>query len=316
MITRAPPPSGRPPMYAVAGRAFGRTNLRPVIIGFTIAALIWSLIWTAGAFEDIRKETNDMHPLVIFTLIFGSLYAAIAAIMLFGLVAAVTQRTPLARLFSGFALFTVVLVGAAELTRTIGHFMHRGPIINQCENASKSTTSEASLFWGGESGRDLTADEAADFCTSLYNRASASTIAWLLLSMIFALFFASIAFSFYRQLLDPNTFRAPRAPSDLVRLDALRHQQEPYGGGYMPYPGFHNATNYAPPPGPPPLGLGGYNAPPYEDRELPGYGVDFAAKDMGDEKDGDTKGGDPFMDAQHTGLDSRGPSETDLSHRS
>jgi hypothetical protein len=36
---------GRPPVYAVAGRAFGRADLRPVVIGSTIAATVWSLIW-------------------------------------------------------------------------------------------------------------------------------------------------------------------------------------------------------------------------------------------------------------------------------
>ena len=35
-------------MYAAAGRAFRGTNLRPVVIGFTVAALIWSLIWYVG----------------------------------------------------------------------------------------------------------------------------------------------------------------------------------------------------------------------------------------------------------------------------
>lgn len=146
-------------------------------------------------------------------------------------------------------------------------------------------------------------------CNDTFNRMSFSTIAWLILGILFALFFASSAYSFYRQLLDPNTFRAPRAPSDQVRLDALRHQQQqPYGGGYMPYPGFNN---YAPPPGPPP-GMGGYAVPPYESGRLPGYGTEFAAKDVGDEKDGDKIGGDPFTD--HARLNA-GPSETDLTQR-
>jgi hypothetical protein len=142
---------------------------------------------------------------------------------------------------------------------------------------------------------------------------SFSTIAWLILAIIFTLFFASTAYSFYRQLLDPNTFRAPRAPSDQVRLNALRQQQQPYGGGYMPYPGFNN---YAPPPGPPPA-MAGYSVPPYEGGRLPGYGSEFAPRDMGDEKSEDQKGSaDPFADTQqqHGGLH-EGTSETDLSQR-
>lgn len=130
----------------------------------------------------------------------------------------------------------------------------------------------------------------------MYNRSSGAAIAWLLLSIIFALFFASIAFSFYRQLLDPNTFRAARAPSDQIRLDALRHQEQPFGAGYMPYPGFNE---YAPPPGPPP-GTSS-TAPPYEDGRLPGYGGEFTGIDKDDKKDADKISEDPFMDAQYTG---------------
>ncbi|KAF8508155.1 hypothetical protein JB92DRAFT_2954257 [Gautieria morchelliformis] len=328
MRTRPPPPSGRPPMYAVAGRAFGQTNLRPVVIGACIAAIVWSLICMAccclGFTLIFIFSTPDTKKLVTFDIVIGSLYSAVAAIEFFGLFAAITRRTSLARLFAGLSLGVILLVGAAELVRTVVHFTHKSAILDQCQLNSEGFTSRTLLrltltghvLLGWSSGDFLTRGEANDFCRSIYNRMSFSTIAWLILPTLFALFFASVAYSFYRQLLDPNSFRAPRAPSDQVRLEALRTQQQPYGGGYMPYPGFNSVPNYGPPPGPPPpQAMGGYNVPPYEDGQLPGYASEFPAKDVGEEKDADQKGGDPFMDAQHAGLRGAGPSETDLTHR-
>lgn len=139
-------------------------------------------------------------------------------------------------------------------------------------------------------------------CNEMFNRRSFSTIVLLILAIPFTIFFASTAYAFYRQLLDPNSFRAPRAPSDQVRLAAL-HSNQPYGGGYVPYPGFNAAPNYAPPAGAPPPGFGAYAAPPYEGAKLPGYSTEFDK----DSADDDKKDPEAFARAQHAG-----PSEAEL----
>ena len=82
-------------------------------------------------------------------------------------------------------------------------------------------------------------------CNNTYYRLSFSTIVWLILMTLVAIFFTSMAYAFYCQLLDPNSFHAPRAPSDQVHL-AMLHSNQPYGGGYILYPGFNAAPNYAP----------------------------------------------------------------------
>jgi len=291
-VTRPPPLSGRPPMYAVAGRAFGRANLRPVVIVCTIMAIVWSLSWTAGAFEDIagEKQNSDLKNLVTFDIILGSLYAGVAAIELFGLFAAVTRRIPLARIFVFFSFLVALIVVAAELSRTIAHFSFKSAILEECQLESTGEIDSTSFgFWGG-SIHTFSDTEAQAFCSDSFSRTSISVIAWLILVGLLSFFFASIAYSFYRQLLDPQAFRA-QAPSDHVRLQALNQSygrpqeqygyapsQQPYGGAYgggnNPYPSF------APPPGPPP------GAPPYEPGKLPEYGADGISRDIpGDEKD-------------------------------
>jgi len=292
-------------MYAVAGRAFGRTNLRPVVIVSTICAIVWSLVWAAGAFEDINgdKQNDELKKLVNFDIALGALYVGVAVIEFFGLLGAITRRTPMVRIYVGLSLLVVLIVAAAELLRTVVHFTFKSAIIDECTTESTGDRVRTSFGFWGSSSHTLNADDARDYCNDAYPRTSVSTIIWLLLALVLSLFFASTAYAFYRQLLDPTFNRAQRAPSNQVRLDAMNHQ--PYGGGYSPYPGFNPAQSYAPPAGPPP-GLGGYSAPPYEAGKLPGYGAEFAPRDVGDEKE---KNADPFVDSQHFGA---GPSETEL----
>jgi len=300
--TREPPPSGRPPAYAIAGRAFGRTNLRPVLIVCTILGTIWSLVWAAGAFEDMNgdKQNNDLKKLVTFDIVLGSIYAGVAAIELFGLAAAVTRRIGLVRIFVTLSVAVIFIVAGAELFRTIVHFAFKSAIIEECLLEVNGSTVQTSFgFWGGGSSfHTINLSEAQNFCNRAYSRSSLSVILWLLFAALSALFFASIAYSFYRQLLDPTFFRAQSrmAPSDQVRLEAYgtRYDMPPqqgYGGGYNPYPSF------APPPGPPPNQSQSQFAPAYEATKLPGYG-EGVGKNVGEDKEDPFKDGneDPFTD--------------------
>lgn len=128
-------------------------------------------------------------------------------------------------------------------------------------------------------------------CNHAYSNGNFSVIAWLIVATLIALFLASVAFAFHRQLLDPLSSRS-QAPSDQVRLQNLGNQPaygneyaydppQGYGGGYIPYPSF------APPPGPPPAAN---YAPPYEGTKLPGYGADGGAREMNDDKEDPFKG--------------------------
>lgn len=124
-----------------------------------------------------------------------------------------------------------------------------------------------------------------------------------------SLLFASIAFSYYRQMLDPssivNTSRARGGAQP-------QHYNPPYAAGPGPY-GFTSAGagygagyaagagGYAPPPGPPPAQSQVF-VPQYDAAKLPeyeqgGYLAHGAGDAKGDEDDLGLKGGrDPFAD--------------------
>lgn len=102
--------------------------------------------------------------------------------------------------------------------------------------------------------------------------------------IVLAAFFCTIAFAYYKQLLNPTFGRSQaRAPSqqfDNANATFPAHYNPPYLAYNAPPQG-----GFAPPPGPPPAG--GYDAskpPTYEGPGIPGYGENKDNKD------------DPFAD--------------------
>ncbi|PSS34217.1 hypothetical protein PHLCEN_2v1727 [Hermanssonia centrifuga] len=99
-----------------------------------------------------------------------------------------------------------------------------------------------------------------------------------------AFFFVSIAYTYYRQVLDPTSVaNAARAPSAQHRIVANQYDTPAYPQHYNPpyLPYNPPAPIYAPPPGPPPS-VG--KPPAYEGGEADGY------------LDGKDKAEDPFAD--------------------
>lgn len=121
-------------------------------------------------------------------------------------------------------------------------------------------------------------------------------------SEVLAGLFCSIAFAYYRQLLDPTSAaNAFRSPSNQARAEGAfpAHYNQAYGAsvpnlgyGYnMPYAGGPPPSQFAPPPGPPP-------APAYENK---GYGVGLDGQD----KSRDNKNENPFADFDEHDVTSR-----------
>lgn len=121
-----------------------------------------------------------------------------------------------------------------------------------------------------------------------------------------SLLFASITFSYYRQMLDPSSV----VNSSRARGGAQpQHYNPPYaagpysfayggGGAGAPYGAGAGAGGYAPPPGPPPAQSQAF-VPQYDAAKLPEYEQGgYLGHGAGDAKgDDDLKGGvDPFSD--------------------
>lgn len=142
-------------------------------------------------------------------------------------------------------------------------------------------------------------------CSAAWSRESFSEIIWLFVASILAFLFASVAYSYYRQLLDPTSVaNMERRPNAATHAVPPAHYAPPYaggyggqyGGGYGGYEGYGQGP-YAPPRGPPPM-------PVYDGAKLPEYDGNGIG---GPEKERDLK--DPFGDDERR--DARGESSRD-----
>ncbi|EJD51822.1 hypothetical protein AURDEDRAFT_111420 [Auricularia subglabra TFB-10046 SS5] len=253
MSTRPPIPTGNPPTYAFVTRVYKR-SLRPVVIISAVTGAVWTLLWWVSNFQDINTDKANSLPMFVpFDIALGALFMGAFTIEVFGVFAATTQRLPLVRIYSFLTLIAAALVFGAQVISIVLDFKYKNTLLRMCTEANTNRTITYTRGWWGLVRKTLTAEEARNFCNSVLNRNIFADFAWLIVSTILSLLFASIVFAYYRQLLDPASMAYPRAPSDQIRMQAFQGYPAPAG----------------PPPG------RGYAAedyvPPYDPHKLPGY---------------------------------------------
>ncbi|RXW15269.1 hypothetical protein EST38_g10584 [Candolleomyces aberdarensis] len=216
--------------------------------------------------------TEGASALAIISIILGSIYTLICIIEGFGLFAGATQRLGPVRIFAWLSGLVFILVAGIGLTRVVIHFTMKNTIINSCISAVDGGTYVYSGFWGPITSGRIDTASARRWCERSWDRGSWSEIIAFLATSFLAALFASVAFGFYRQLLDPssiaNSWRAP------VRTEAYAsHYAPPYSAG-QPYPPPPNGP-YTPAGVPP---YGGYQnqwgppaGPPPDQNKPPGY---------------------------------------------
>ncbi|KAK7052978.1 hypothetical protein VNI00_004299 [Paramarasmius palmivorus] len=145
----------------------------------------------------------------------------------------------------------------------------KSDIINECTNIA--TGQEVVFypfgFWGPSQYRFIDANDARNWCNRAWSHDSWAEIVALLILLFLSGLFTTVAFAYYRQVLDPTS------PANVTRVPArtevwATHYNPPYSGPYngpyngQPYPYGQGPYNgqpqygqgpYAPPSGPPPV---------------------------------------------------------------
>ncbi|KAI3611947.1 hypothetical protein WG66_016199 [Moniliophthora roreri] len=286
--SRPAPPQGKetvgaPPGYAFVTRVYNR-SLRPVVIFFASISAIYALF----ASISIDKE-QQVPKLATISLVLGILYITICAFEVFGVVAASMQRTPLIRIYTLLSAATTLIVAGSGLLRIVVHFTMKTDIISECTNISKNqdVVYYPFGFWGPSRYTFIDEQDARNWCNRAWNHDSWAEIVAFLILLFLAGLFTTVAFSYYRQVLDPTS------PANVTRVPArtevwATHYNPPYSGPYngpyngQPYPyeqgpyygqPQYGQGPYAPPSGPPPPANRDQ-----DDGKPPGYmGADGAA---------------------------------------
>jgi len=299
MNARPPPPQGAPPPYAFVSRVY-RRNLRPVVIMVAFLGGLWSLFSGIGYFRSYGVDRSQNVPRIAnLSVALGALYMAVFLIEAFGIVAAYMQRVSLVRTYALLSAFTALIVTGTDLARVVTHFTWKNDIINECTTLSTDGTIVWFGFWGPVSERVLTPQEANAWCRDSWDHDSwALIVAFLILSLL-SIFFSAVAFSYWRQLLDPaSPANSARAPPSQVRMDGFpTHYNPPYSNNYAGDQSFAPNLPYQPYAAERGYGFSERDdpfAPPYNaDSKPPGY---TGAGTDGDFK-GEYKSGDPFSDS-------------------
>lgn len=259
-----------------------------MVLGTAFAGGLWSLIWGIASFEDISVDKQHATRLQVFDIVLGSLYMGALAVELLGMAGAYLQRLAVIRIYAFLSLGTAVIIIATGLIRVVVHFVFKSTLIDECTAlATGDTIDERFGIWGPTTTTTLDGGDANQLCSDSWSHDSFSELAWFFVSSVLALIFATVAFAYYRQMLDPTSpANAARAPSAQARAAMYpAHYNPPYVPD-LPYGG----ERFAPPPGPPPPRQDQY-APPYDAAKLPVY-----SKGGYEEAGEGSKKGDPFAD--------------------
>jgi len=227
---------------------------------------LWSLFSGIGFFRNVSYyEDGGATVLRILSIVLGALYMVGAAIEAFGMFAAITQKLTPVRIFAWLSALIVVIIAGIGLARIVIHFTKKDTIIDICTNAADGRSFVYTGFWGPITSGRMDRATAEDWCKRSWDRGSWIEIVAFIATTLLAALFASVAFGFYRQLLDPSgVHNSMRVPASAVRADAYPSAYAPpYNPQYpAPYPAYGAYTPshapysaypaYGPPPGAPP----------------------------------------------------------------
>ncbi|KAA1097303.1 hypothetical protein PGT21_002341 [Puccinia graminis f. sp. tritici] len=253
METR-PPPTAPPPYIRAVNRAYPKP-LRPVVLLTTMVSLIWALVLAVKFVED-RTDDSETKRMKVFDNILSIFFFVVAALEVFGIVAVMSQKILLARLYffvSGFAAF---LIFSAELIRLIAHFVVKSDLIDDCRSAL--TGAKAETLNGAIASIDAT--EASRLCEGDWQRGIWWDLGWLVLTSCLALLFTGIVGAYYHQLLDPSFSRTAVNNEEMVDQRFNGRAQD--GTNAYPMEPYQNMAYQAPQHQDVPFVPPQYNMPP------------------------------------------------------
>jgi len=272
------------------------TSLRGVVITIGVLVALWSLLWGIGSFQTINTDKEHGQPkLASLAIILGCIYMGACGISILGVIAACMVNRFMLRMYTLLSVVSSFAVVGAALMRVIVHFLLKSDLETECEQIVQGDTVYYQYgFWGPTYETKLTQQQATEYCTSSWSHDSFVEIIMLIVELLLAAFFTSIAFAYYRQVLDPTS------PANVSRRAPVEATGDTYPPHYNPpYLAYDAAPGpYAPPPGEPPAPYDPVGKPPGYDEYDAGYGAGL----KGDDKD-DGKGDDPFEDFEHSGVE-------------
>ncbi|TFY57787.1 hypothetical protein EVJ58_g6812 [Rhodofomes roseus] len=168
------------------------------------------LSYSLTEYPLVDAVTADKHyeanKLATFAVVLGIIYAVVTGIEAFGVMAAISQRLWMARIYALLSVGSALAAVAAGFMRVIVHFTLKNDLINECTRiATGDVVVYEYGFWGPTFDTKLSAGQANDYCKGIWSHDSAVEIISLIIEMLLAAFFCMLSFAYYHQLLDPTS---------------------------------------------------------------------------------------------------------------
>ncbi|WWC65181.1 uncharacterized protein I303_107795 [Kwoniella dejecticola CBS 10117] len=247
--------TGPPPRYTAVVQRVYPYSLRPVIFFTAGLGLIYGIALGVDSLRDLGND-NETSKMKVFDIVQAALYFVIAGIEAFCIFIAIVQKSSLSRLFVILVPVGILVNVGNQILSVIIHFAMKNDLISQCV---KNETGQVGFDGLGDT-TTINTDQAQTICDNAWDRGTWSVFAWLFLTLIISLLFASILLSYNRQLLDPSSIRSRQQ---------VQAQSFPMQGYYPPPPPQNQSQQWMVPPYPgppanaPPPPAGGYEKGDY-----------------------------------------------------
>jgi len=241
MASRFNNSEGAPPSYGLI-RMYYRHSLRPLLLGFTLFSFIAGALWCASSFENKDNDSRINPKIWTYDIVFGSIFAALSAIELFGLIAVWRQRVSLMTIYSLLSVVSALAVIVLEILSIVIDFMFKNDMITECTKEVTTSNSEDCFgYWCSD--RNKTQDDGNRHCHHLWTTSVFGDFVWFFIVLFCSTLFSYMAFSYLHELrnvgrpLDPQRYAMQDHP---VGYDGLDYQYAPPSG---PPPPIHSQSS-------------------------------------------------------------------------
>ncbi|KAF8064927.1 hypothetical protein FPV67DRAFT_1500774 [Lyophyllum atratum] len=220
-----PQPGFLSQIYTFAAQVY-QANWRNLVIAVAAVNALRFLMSAISTFQDVDFDhTHNVPKLAQISLALGALYLLTAVLQIFGAVSAAMQHLTLIRIYVHLAFVSALLITAAGFVTGVEYFLLAEDIINECVALSVSGSWISKAVFRGKlrHGQSPTIKIAQQQCLTAWSRGSISqVVAVFAFSLIPAIAFFLLAYTYYRQTTDPShpASLAVSKPGDAYGLEA------------------------------------------------------------------------------------------------
>jgi len=185
-----------------------QTNWRNFIIAVTAINALRFFVTASNKFQDASTDdSRHASKLASVSVALGAMYIITALIETFGVLSAWMQRLGLIRVYAHLAFISTLLITCAGAVRGISYFVFADDLVHQCVVLAIRGKLHSRMVFGGNPWTKtiLPLRAAHKQCLGTWSdQATSQVLSIFVFSLIPAVAYFFLAYTYYRQAADPN----------------------------------------------------------------------------------------------------------------